>query len=86
MAVTGGNAAVQIAALNTSDDAQTEWREVTAKAPTLFAGKEPQISKVEVAGQTYYRLRVGGFANHEDAEQFCSQLTAAGGPCMPANF
>lgn len=82
----GSGAAVQIAALNTSAAAQAEWRKVSAKAPGLFAGKSPEISKVEVAGATYYRLRVGGFASHEDAAQFCSQLTAAGGPCMPANF
>jgi Flp pilus assembly protein TadD len=81
-----GGAAVQIAALNSSDAAQAEWRKVSAQAPSLFAGKSPEISKVEVGGATYYRLRVGGFASHEEAAQFCSQLTAAGGPCMPANF
>jgi Flp pilus assembly protein TadD len=79
-------AAVQIAALNTSAAAQTEWQKVSALAPALFAGKEPQISKVEVGGATYYRLRVGGFASQDEAAQFCSHLTAAGSPCMPANF
>jgi Flp pilus assembly protein TadD len=81
-----GAAAVQIAALNSAAAAQEEWHKVSTQAPALFAGKSPEISKVEVGGATYYRLRVGGFASHEDAAQFCSQLTAAGGPCMPANF
>ncbi len=80
------NAAVQIAALNSEDAAHAEWRKVSAAAPGLFAGKSPDISKVEVGGQTYYRLRVSGFANNQDASQFCSEITAAHGTCMPANF
>ncbi len=82
----GGHAGVQIAALNSEDAAQSEWRKVSAKAPALFEGKSPDISKVDVGGQTYYRLRIAGFASHADAAAFCSQLTAAGGPCIPANF
>jgi Flp pilus assembly protein TadD len=81
-----GHAAVQIAALNSENAAQAEWRKVSAKAPSLFADKAPDISRVEVGGQTYYRLRVGGFTSHADAAQFCSQATAAGAPCMPGNF
>ncbi|WP_297493507.1 SPOR domain-containing protein [Acidocella sp.] len=84
--VTSGRheAAVQIAALNTRGAAQAEWRKVTASAPALFADKTPDISKVKVSGQTYYRLRVSGFASHESAAQFCSMVTSAGSPCMPA--
>ena len=81
-----GGAAVQIAALNSADAAHKEWSVVSAKAPALFAGKSPEITKVAVNGQTYYRLRVTGFANHQDAAQFCAQITTAGGTCMPANF
>ena len=77
---------MQLASLNSEDAAHAEWRKVSAAAPGLFAGKSPDISKVEVGGQTYYRLRVSGFASHADAAQFCSQITSAGGTCMPANF
>lgn len=80
------HAAVQIAALNSAEAAHAEWRLVSSKAPSLFSGKAPDISKVAVGGQTYYRLRVTGFASHEDAVQFCAQITANGGTCMPANF
>lgn len=83
---TNGHSAVQLASLNSEDAAHAEWRKVSAAAPGLFAGKSPDISKVEVGGQTYYRLRVSGFASHADAAQFCSQITSAGGTCMPANF
>jgi len=82
----GGRPAVQIASFNNEEAAHTEWRKVSAAAPGLFAGKSPDIDKVEVGGQTYYRLRVKGFASHADARQFCSQITSAGGTCMPANF
>jgi Flp pilus assembly protein TadD len=84
--VKASHASVQIAALNSADAAHAEWRLVSSKAPGLFAGKAPEISKVAVGGQTYYRLRVTGFSSHEDAVQFCSQITAAGGTCVPANF
>jgi Flp pilus assembly protein TadD len=86
MPVGASHASVQIAALNSEDAAHAEWRLVSSKAPGLFAGKAPEISKVAVGGQTYYRLRVTGFSSHQDAVQFCSQITAAGGTCMPANF
>ncbi len=82
----GGHAAVQIAALNSAEAAHKEWNLVSSKAPALFAGKSPEILKVAVNGQTYYRLRVTGFANHQDAAQFCEQLTSSGGTCVPANF
>ncbi len=82
----GGHAGVQIAALNSEDAAQSEWQKVSAKDPALFEGKSPDIVKVDVGGQTYYRLRIAGFASHADAAAFCTQLTAAGGPCIPANF
>lgn len=81
-----GHAAVQIAALNSAEAAHKEWSVVSSKAPALFAGKSPEILKVAVNGQTYYRLRVTGFANHQDAAQFCEQLTSSGGTCVPANF
>jgi SPOR domain len=80
------NAAVQIAALNSEDAAHKEWSKVSSASPALFAGKSPDISKVQVGGQTYYRLRVNGFASNEDATHFCSEITAAHGTCMPANF
>jgi Flp pilus assembly protein TadD len=84
--VADSHAAVQIAALNSEEAAHAEWHLVSSKAPALFAGKAPEISKVAVGGQTYYRLRVTGFSSHQDAVQFCSQINAAGGTCMPANF
>ena len=81
-----GNGAVQLAALNSAAAAQAEWLKVSAQAPALFAGKAPDVSKVEVAGQTYYRLRVSGFASQDDAAQFCGQLKAEGRTCMVADF
>jgi Flp pilus assembly protein TadD len=77
---------VQLAALNSQDDAQREWNSVTSAQPALFSGKQPEIEPVTVGGQTYYRLRVGGFPDKAAAAQFCGEVVAGGHPCTPANF
>ena len=82
----GGNAAVQLGALNSQSAAEHEWDKVSASAPALFSGKSPEISMATVHGKTYYRLRVAGFADKVDAAKFCAELSAAGSTCTVANF
>lgn len=83
---TGGNSAVQLAALNSQSAAEHEWNKVSASEPALFSGKSPEISAATVHGKTYYRLRVAGFAGKVDAAKFCAELSAAGSTCTVANF
>ena len=79
-------ASVQLAALNSQDDAQREWRKISAAAPALFNGRNPEIEPVTVGDKTFYRLRVSGFHNKAAADHFCGQVVAAGHSCTPANF
>lgn len=82
----GGGAAVQLGALNSQDAAQSQWDKISAAAPTLFRGKAPNIQQAEVKGQTYYRLRVDGFANKLDAARFCGEVSSTGYACTVADF
>jgi Flp pilus assembly protein TadD len=83
---TGGDASVQLAALNSQSAAEHEWDKVSASEPALFNGKSPEISMATVHGKTYYRLRVAGFTGKVDAAKFCAEISAAGSACTVANF
>ncbi|MBB5372346.1 SPOR domain-containing protein [Acidocella aromatica] len=82
----GGNAAVQIASLNSQVAAQRQWNKISNAEPVLFNGKSPDISQAVVHGKTYYRLRVTGFDSKLAAAKFCAELSAAGSACTVANF
>ena len=66
---------VQLGALPTHADALKEWRRLSARMPDLFQGRTPRITSVLVSGRLMYRLRTGGFADRDDAAQFCSAMT-----------
>lgn len=82
----GGPAAVQLGALPSQEAAQHQWNKVRAAAPSLFAGKSPDIVEANVKGVTYYRLRVTGFSSQLDAARFCGEVSSAGYACTVANF
>jgi Flp pilus assembly protein TadD len=84
-ASTGGDE-VQLGALDSQDDAERAWRDISGATPALFSGKSPDIQPATVNGKTYYRLRVGGFANKAAAATFCAEVSAAGNACTVANF
>ena len=42
----------------------------------LMDGKRRVIETAESGGQTFYRLRVEGFADLDDARRFCAALMA----------
>ncbi len=81
-----GTAAVQLGALNSQGAAQSQWNKIAAAAPALFRGKSPNIEQADVKGQTYYRLRVAGFANKVAAARFCGEVSSAGYACTVADF
>ncbi len=81
-----GSIAVQLGALNSPSAAQSQWSKVSRAAPALFQGKSPDIQVAEVKGQTFYRLRVSGFADTVDAARFCGEVSSAGYACTVADF
>jgi cell division septation protein DedD len=82
---TNGRVQVQLGALNSAEAARAEWDRLSRRAPELFQGRSPQILRLDRAeGQApLFRLRTGGLQDQEAASQFCEQIRARGGACVP---
>ncbi|TMJ01134.1 MAG: SPOR domain-containing protein [Alphaproteobacteria bacterium] len=79
----GGSYMVQLSAQKTEAEAQSSYRALQSKYPSVLAGREPVISRAEL-GQagTWYRVQVGSFATSEQATALCENLKSAGGQCI----
>ena len=80
--VSTGAPMVQLTAAVSADAAQAEWRRLQQHMPGVMDGRQPIIAKAERNGQTFWRLRVGGFADAGQATAFCERLHAGGGSCV----
>jgi hypothetical protein len=75
---------VQLGALGSEEAARAEWERLTRRAPELFQGRAPIVTKLEREGQPpLFRLRTAGLADLDTAGQFCEQLRARGAACVP---
>jgi cell division septation protein DedD len=75
---------VQLGALASEEAARAEWERLQRRAPELFQGRSPQISRLEREGQApLFRLRTGGLADQDAAREFCEQVRQRGGACVP---
>lgn len=83
---TGRATEVQLAALSSKDAANREWRTLQTALPGLFGQRQPLITKVDVDGHTFWRVRTGGFANIAAATEFCASVKAKGKSCTIASF
>jgi hypothetical protein len=79
--VAAGSFTVQLSAQKSEEDAQTTFRALQAKYPSLLEGREPIIRKKDLPSGTFYGVQVGPFA-HDDAVQFCETIKSAHGDCM----
>ncbi|WP_158287759.1 SPOR domain-containing protein [Falsiroseomonas bella] len=80
-----GRVQVQLGALNSPEAARAEWDRLSRRAPELFEGRSPQILRLERGeGQApLFRLRTGGLPDQDAATEFCQQIRARGGACVP---
>ncbi|MDE2334917.1 MAG: SPOR domain-containing protein [Rhodospirillales bacterium] len=78
-----GGAEVQLAALPTEASARAEWQILSERMPGLLGHRAPLLTKALVHGNTWWRVRMGGFASFEAARAFCVQVRAQGGVCAP---
>jgi hypothetical protein len=80
-----GRVVVQLGALPTEEAARAEWERLSRLVPELFQGRSPQIQRLDRPdGQApLFRLRTGGLADQEAATQFCEQVRARRGACVP---
>jgi hypothetical protein len=77
---------VQLAALADASAAHDEWAALSKKMPDLLARRRPEITQVEAAGRTMWRLRTGPFDGTAAANGFCAALRARGADCSVAAF
>jgi cell division protein FtsN len=80
---TAGGYVLQIGAFKSQADAATAWKAYQAKHAALLAGYSDNVQQVDLGEKgTWYRLRVGGFADREVASALCDRLKADGGACI----
>ncbi len=77
---------VQLGAVDSEAAAQQEWARLSRKAPELLGSRRPAFSPAERGGQTFWRLRTGGFASVAEATTFCERARAKHLPCDIAAF
>ena len=72
---------MQLASLPTEQAAKDQWALLQRRLPDLLHGREPALSKVDVGGHTWWRVRTGGFADPAEAKSFCDKIRAKGEGC-----
>jgi hypothetical protein len=77
---------VQLAALTSEESARTEWAQLTKKMPDLMNGRQPNYTRIEREGHTFWRVRTAGFADMAQARSFCDHVRAKGAGCSVADF
>jgi hypothetical protein len=74
---------VQVSAQKTEGEAQSSYRSLQQKYPTVLAGREASIRRADLGDKgVYYRAQIGPFTNAASANQFCDSLKSAGGQCI----
>lgn len=80
-----GGYVLQIGAYKSQGEADDSWNAFREKHSALVAGFSSDIRKVEISGKgTWYRLRLGSFADKDAATALCERLKADGGNCFLA--
>jgi hypothetical protein len=75
----------QLAALHSPAAAQLAWRQLSTRAPELFAAAQLDVERADL-GQSgvYYRVRAGYFAERGEAARFCERIRQMGQDCIVA--
>jgi hypothetical protein len=78
-----GGFMVQVSSQKSEADAKASYKTLQAKFPTQLQNRSAVIRKADVSGKgTFYRAQVGPFNSSDQANEFCSNLKAAGGQCV----
>lgn len=80
-----GGYVLQIGAYKSQGEADASWKTFAAKHAALLGGFSPDIKQVDLGEKgTWYRLRIGSFADKDAANGLCDKLKADGGNCFLA--
>jgi cell division protein FtsN len=81
----GGSVMIQLGSFPNDGLAASAWSKIKGSNQELLGSYSPSIKSAEIPGKgTWYRLRVGGFADKATAQQICEQLKASGQACIIA--
>jgi tetratricopeptide (TPR) repeat protein len=80
--VRAGTMQAQLAAVPSEDAAQAEWQRLQEKLPDVLGARQPVITRIERDGRVFWRLRAGGFADANEATEFCERVRAGGNACI----
>jgi cell division septation protein DedD len=81
--VDSGGYVVQITAVHSEAEAQSEFRRLQAKYSSVLSGRQPLIRRKDQGERgVFFVAQVGPFGAKTDAEQLCGDLKAAGGTCF----
>jgi hypothetical protein len=73
----------QIAALQSEGGIGPLWSRLSDRAPDLFADAKMDVQRADLGARgVYLRVRVGYFADRENAARFCVRMRAMGQDCM----
>lgn len=78
-----GTRVVQLGAFDSAEIARSEWDRISAQFGALMEGKKRIVQEAVSGGRSFWRLRVHGFENVEEARRFCAALVAEGANCIP---
>jgi cell division protein FtsN len=79
-----GGFVLQIGSFKSDAEANASWQTYKG-AHSSVASYSSDVRKVELGAKgTWYRLRIGPFANLSEANAACVKLKAQGGNCFPA--
>jgi cell division protein FtsN len=82
-AVSSGGYVVQVSSQRSEADAQSSYRALQAKFPSVLGSRSANIKRADLGEKgTYYRAVLGPFSSPEDAAALCGNLKSAGGQCV----
>ena len=77
---------VQLAALPTRAKAEAEWERLQHHMPALLGRRKLVLSQVRLRGETWWRVRTGGFSDPAAARALCARVRLAGASCDVTPF
>jgi len=81
--IPAGTRLAQLGAFDSAEIARAEWDRLAGRFGALMAGKRRVVQAAESGGRKFFRLRVEGFADLDEARSFCAALVAEGQNCIP---
>ena len=75
---------VQLSAQTSQEGAEATFADMQRRYPSILGDLEPNIQRADLDKGTYYRVRVGPWAERSQAIEVCEALKAAGADCYVA--